>query len=139
MNRLPLRTLLAILSLAALAMPAAFAEKKSIEAAKTWKGSVEDDALLKNAPKFAASAESLAALWKIWKIAGKPPEVDFSTSIVVVMTTKGSILNPSFQLDEKGNLELVGMATMDYLPGFRYVLSLVPRAGVKTVDGEPLS
>jgi hypothetical protein len=123
----------------ALAIPAAHAEKKNVAPTQTWKGSVDDDALSKDAPVCIVNGADLGKLWQAWKIADKAPEVDFSKEIVIVQTTKGSILNPSFRLDEKGNLEILGMATMDYLPGFRYVICSVPRDGVKTVDGkEPL-
>jgi hypothetical protein len=129
-------TLFSVLALALVAMPQVFAAPKEVAVGKTWKGDVQDDALQKDTPQFLASAEALGKLWKDWKLAGQPPEVDFAKQIVVVMTTKGSLMQPNFRLDEKGNLQSVGIATMDYLPGFRYVLATVDRAGIKTVEGK---
>jgi hypothetical protein len=129
-------TTLTVLAFALLATPQIFAAPKEVPVVKTWKGEVKDDALLKDAPAFIASAEGLAKLWKEWKLAGQPPEVDFAKQIVVVMTTKGSLMQPNFRLDEKGNLQSVGIATMDFLPGFRYILATVDRAGIKTVEGK---
>jgi hypothetical protein len=41
-------------------------------------------------------------------------------------------------LDDKGNLSLLSMATLDLRPGFRYVIATVSREGVKTIEGKPL-
>jgi hypothetical protein len=57
---------------------------------------------------------------------------------VVVSTTVGSVLHTSFIMDDKGNLQNVGMATMDIREGFRYSISVLNREGVNTVDGKPL-
>jgi hypothetical protein len=42
------------------------------------------------------------------------------------------------KLDDQGNLQVLGNATTDSAPGFRYVIATVPREGVKTVDGKEL-
>ena len=132
-------TLFTFAALATMTTPQAFAEKKPVAVGKTWKGEVQNDDLLKDVPNCLTSAAALAKLWKDWKIAGEPPTVDFAKQIVVVVTTKGSMIRPDFRLDEKGNLESVGMATMDFLPGFRYVLVAVDREGIKTIDGKELA
>jgi hypothetical protein len=66
------------------------------------------------------------------------PEVDFAKDLVVTSTTVGSRLNVTPMLDDNGNLELLGMATMDFGPGFRYVIFVVGREGVKSVNGKKL-
>jgi hypothetical protein len=80
----------------------------------------------------------LEKLWKKWGLEGKVPEVDFQKEIVIVGTTVGSRLSLSAQLDEKGNLQVLGVATRDFGPGFRYVLATVKREGVKSVNGKEL-
>jgi hypothetical protein len=50
----------------------------------------------------------------------------------------GSRLSLSAQLDEKGNLQVLGVATRDFRSGFRYVLATVSREGVKSVNGKEL-
>ena len=42
-------------------------------------------------------------------------------------------------LDEKGDLKVLGAATMDLRPGFRYVIAVVRREGVRTVNGRKLA
>ena len=113
-------------------------EKKAVKLVKEWKGSVEDADLAKDAPEYIADAKSLEKLWKKWKIEGKVPEVDFKKEIVIVSTTVGSRLNLSARLDDKGNLQVLGVATRDLVPGFRYVLATVSREDVKTVNGKEL-
>jgi hypothetical protein len=41
-------------------------------------------------------------------------------------------------LEDNGNLMVLGLATRDFHPGFRYVLAVLSRTGVKTVNGKEL-
>jgi hypothetical protein len=66
------------------------------------------------------------------------PKVDFTKEIVVLGTTNGTRIRMWAKLDDQGNLQVLGNATTDYTPGFRYVIATVPREGVKTVDGKEL-
>ncbi len=132
-------SLLAIAAVALLVPPARAekaAEKKAVKIVKEWKGSAADADLAKGAPEYVADAKSLEKLWKKWGVEGKVPEVDFKKEIVLVSTTVGSRLNLSARLDDKGNLEVIGAATSDFGPGFRYVIATVSREGVKTVNGK---
>jgi len=106
---------------------------------KQWSGSVDDLFLMKGMPKFIISAEELEKLWQAWKVSGPVPQVDFSKELVLVATSRGSILHLSPILDDKGDLTDVGLATMDLLPGFRYVIAVVSRERVKTVNGKELT
>jgi hypothetical protein len=114
------------------------AESKPVKITMEWKGSVADATLMKGAPDVIASTEALDKLWKDWKLEGKPPKVDFSKEIVLVGTTVGSRLNLSAKLDDKGDLQVLGLATSDLGQGFRYVLASVPREGIKTVNKKEL-
>src|SRR5689334_22334953 len=110
------------------------AEGKPVKFTKEWKGSVADENLQKKAPEFITSADQLNKVWKAWEIKDKMPKVDFAKEIVVVATTRGSRLSLSARLNEKGNLEVLGLATRDLGDGFRYVMATVPRKGIKTVN-----
>jgi hypothetical protein len=112
--------------------------KKKVTLTKQWSGSVEDQALMKSAPEAITSQKALAKLWELWKIEGKVPEVDFTKEIVVSGVTVGSKINLAAVLNDAGNLQVLGLATRDIRPGFRYVLATVSRDGVKTVNGKEL-
>jgi len=127
------------LALVALLVPAALAEKKQVKPAEEIKGSVADADLAKDSPKIVVSDKGLENLWKKWKLTDKMPKVDFEKNIVVIATTVGSRINNSFELDtETGNLSVKGIATSDFGQGFRYVLYVVPKEGVKTIDNKEL-
>src|SRR5262245_32368350 len=127
------------LIVAVLLMPMCYADNKSVKLIKQWKGSVPDERLMTDAPSHITTAEELESLWQKWKIAGHTPEVDFSKQIIVVTTSRGSLLSLIATLDEKGNLSVNGLGTMDFHPGFRYVIATVSRAGIKTVNNKDLS
>jgi len=114
------------------------ANKKPVAPSQQWSGSVADLSLQKAVPAVILSEEGLENLWKVWKIEGSVPKVDFSRNLIAVQTTRGSRLRLSAALDEKGNLELLGLATRDLRPGFRYVAAVLSRKDVKTVNGQKL-
>jgi hypothetical protein len=127
---------LAGIALAAVAPPAV-AQKKKVEITKKWSGSVEDEKAMK--PECITSAKGLEAVWKAWKIEGEVPKVDFTKDLVVAVYSVGSKLNlAGANLDDKGNLTVLGFGTLDIRPGFRYVLGVVSRDGVKTVNKKDL-
>jgi hypothetical protein len=138
MYRTRVPALLLGLALVALLAPPALADKKPVKAVKEWSGSVEDEKLAQDAPAYVTDAKALGKLWKDWKVEGKVPEVDFKKEIVVVTTTRGSKLRLVANLDDKGDLEVLGLATRDLAPGFRYVIATVSREGVKTINGKEL-
>ena len=137
-SRLSLLVGVAALAAVVLFTSDALAQKTAVKPSKEWPGSVEDEALEKDAPACVTSAKGLEKLWKAWKIADKVPEVDFTKEIVVVTTTRGSKLRLAAALDEKGNLMVGGLGTRDLAPGFRYVIATVSKEGVKTVNGKEL-
>ncbi len=126
------------LALVVLLTPAVGADKRPVKPTKEWNGSVADEALLPEAPVCLTSVRALEKLWKAWKIAEPLPVVDFAKELVVGTTTRGSRLRLVVHFDDKGNLEVAGLATRDLRPGFRYVLAAVSREGVKTVNGKAL-
>jgi hypothetical protein len=118
-------------------VPQAAAQAKKVEISKKWSGSVENEKAIK--PEFITTAKKLEAVWKAWKIKEDMPKVDFTRNIVVAVYSSGSKLNlAGAKLDDKGNLTVLGFGTRDLRPGFRYVLGIVPREGVKTVNKKAL-
>jgi hypothetical protein len=112
-------------------------KKKKVEIGEKWSGSVDDEKAAK--PDCVTTAKGLEALWKAWKAPGDVPKVDFTKNIVVGVYSVGSKLNlASAILDEKGNLDAIGFGTRDIRPGFRYVLGVVSKDGVKTVNRKEL-
>jgi hypothetical protein len=83
-----------------------------------------------------ANAKTLEKVWKAWGIKDKMPDVDFTKEIVLTATTNGSRLNLRPVIDEKGDLKTLGLGTSDLRPGFRYVIVVVSREGVKTINGK---
>jgi hypothetical protein len=116
----------------------AVAEKQPVRRSKEWSGSVEDEKLAKDAPACITSAKALEKLWTGWKLTDKMPDIDFKKELVVVSTTTGSRLRLALALNDKGDLQVRGIATLDFRPGFRYVLATVSNEGVKTVNGKGL-
>jgi hypothetical protein len=128
----------AALVVVALLAPAVHAQKTPVKLTKEWTGAVQDETLMKDAPQCITTKAGLEKLWKAWKIGDKMPEVDFAKEIVVVAVTSGSRLRLSATLDDKGNLQVLGLGTRDLVPGFRYVIATVSKEGVKTVNGKDL-
>jgi len=122
-----------------LPLPAAPAKGKPVTSLKQWSGSVDDLSLLEGTPEVILAAQELEKLWQAWKVPGPAPKVDFSENLVLVLTTRGSILRFGATLDDQGNLQVGGLATRDLRPGFRYVIAVVSRNGVKTVNGKELA
>lgn len=121
----------------AAAAPLGAAGRKDVALGKTWSGSIENENAAK--PECLVSAKALEAIWKEWKLGGEPPKVDFAKDIVVAVYSSGSLLKLSnARLDDAGNLEVLGLGTLDLHPGFRYVMAVVKKDGIKTVNGKPL-
>jgi len=127
-----------VLMLVALLAPSVRAEKKEVKLIKQWTGTVADEKLAKDAPEVIADVKAFEKIWKAWKVGDKVPEVDFTKEIVILATTSGSKISLSSSLDDKGNLTVLGAATADFGPGFRYVIATVSREGVKKVNGKDL-
>ena len=102
------------------------------------KGSVDDLALQDKAPKsgVVVSAAGWKALQEAWGIKDAP-KVDFGKTILVVGTSRGSILKLMPRVTD-GDLKTAALSSRDLRPGFRYAIESVAGEGVKTVNGQPL-
>ncbi len=137
MLRMRIGFVLGFLVFAAVAVSEAAAQQRKVGVVKTWNGSVDDEKAIQ--PEAIANAKALEAVWKAWKVRGDMPKVDFTKEFIIAVYSVGSGLNiAGANLDEKGNLEVIGFGTRDIRPGFRYVLGTVSKDGVKTVNGKEL-
>jgi hypothetical protein len=118
----------------------ASAAPMEVKATNTWKGSIADANLSSERPESGviANATDFEKLFKAWNVAEKVPAIDFDKELVLVETTSGGTLNVRATLDENGNLKVVGIATRDFRPGFRYMIISVSKQHVKTVNGKAL-
>lgn len=103
-----------------------------------WSGS-RDDLEQIDAPTVITDQEQWKKLFESWKFADKLPVVDFKQEIAITATTRGSRLRLSATLDDRGNLRVLGLATRDLRPGFRFVVATLDRQGIKSVEGKKLS
>src|SRR5262249_14012655 len=97
------------------------------------------EALLEKRPAkgYITEAKAFKQLWDDWKLVEKMPEIDFKKDVVIVETTRGSNLRvAAMKLTDKGDLRVLAMPTLDMRPGFRYAVLIVPREGVKTINGK---
>ncbi len=118
----------------------AIAASVEVKATNTWKGSIADAKLSSERPESGVitNATDFEKRFKAWNVAEKVPAIDFDKELVLVETTSGGTLNVRAMLDENGNLKVVGIATRDFRPGFRYMIISVSKQDVKTVNGKVL-
>lgn len=134
-----------LFAVAAVALLSSAAEaqnnKKPIKATMTWKGKSGDEALKLKAPQtgFITDAKAFEELWKGWRPNEKVPAVDFKTSLVVISLTSGpNTVGASFTVNEKGNVTVIAFSTLIGGPGFGYSLDVLPRAGLKSIEGKAI-
>jgi len=119
---------------------------EAVKPLKEWKGTLKDEALRKEAPTQVAShigyltdAKAWEKLWKAWRDKEELPKVDFAKELVLVVTVSGpNQAIVGIGLDGEGDLTLGVGSTKVGGPGFGYYLAVVPRKGVKTIDGKPI-
>ena len=103
-----------------------------------WAGRVARPLALEAPIKgFITTQAELARLWQLWQIQGDVPAVDFTKYFVLVATSRSSVFKVrAVQVDEKGDLKTVVVATPDFARDYAIVITQVERAGVKTVHGQ---
>jgi hypothetical protein len=126
-----------LLGLSPLANVAA-AESKELKPAHTWTASVDDEALEAKGSKgnVISDAKTWDHLRADWKLPDKTKGVDFKKHLVLVGTTRGSRIGGKAMLADDGDLKFAPISTRDLRAGFRYLIVVVPREGVKSVNGK---
>lgn len=80
-----------------------------------------------------------AEVWQAWSVGERMPEIDFKKQLVLVATVSGpnrTLSGPLKLVDS--DLSYRVMSTKMGGPGFGYLLMLVPRDGVMTINGQPI-
>ena len=113
------------------------AESKELKPVQQWQGSVESGK--PEAQGVITTAAEFAAVWKKCARTEPLPEIDWAKHFAYFASTSGSILRVNPTVDDAGNVKALGIATADFRSGFRYVLLVLPRARVRTVNGEALA
>lgn len=117
-----------------------------LKAKATFSGAIADNNLKhkqKEAPSrgYFAGPQEFAKVWASWKGKAEPPKIDFDQDLVLVATVDcaANRLGLSATLDpQTGDLRTAAIATEIAGPGFAWQMIVVPRANVKTVNGQPL-
>ena len=117
----------------------ALAESNAIKPLKEWRGRIDNaGSRLAPARGYFINQSELAKLWAAWRIAEPCPKVDFKTQLVLVRTCPCSHISIAPLLDDKGNLHVQVTITKDLREDTGYILVLIPRQGIRTVEGKPL-
>lgn len=144
-NLLALFTLLVVIVPAGAGQPLPGQPGKAVKAAEEIRGKFEDDKDLpkmKAAPKdlVIADAATFGKLWTEWKGNAVAPKIDFKKQLVMVGTTQcaANRVFGNFSVTEAGDLRGVFGSTLIGGPGFAWVMYVIDREGIKTVNGKPL-
>jgi hypothetical protein len=104
-----------------------------------WSGRVAQSLALEAPKRFITNAKDFAILWRVWRMAGEIPPVDFNKYLILVATARSSVLQVrAVQVDERGDLRMVVVATPDVTSDYAVVLTLAERKGVKTINRQPI-
>lgn len=103
-----------------------------------WAGRVARPIALEAPVKgFITNAAEFARLWQVCQIKGDPPAVDFDKYLILVATSRSSVFQVrAIQVDDKGDLKTIVVATPDFARDYAIVITKAERAGVKTVHGQ---
>jgi hypothetical protein len=114
--------------------------KQRVEVVQRWAGSVDDVEKMKLAldDRVIADAKTWESLREAWKLGDETKGVDFARQLVLVGTTRGSRIGGEPILGDKGDLSIAFVSTRDLRPGFRYLIFVVPREGITSVNGKPI-
>jgi hypothetical protein len=101
-------------------------------------GNITDEPQNQTRFGYLDSEEAFAKLWKAWR-KDEPPKVDFTKNLVLVLThPENAKVEFAAVLDDKGELK-VSAAGSERMPnGMTYVIAVVERAGIKTINGKAL-
>jgi len=118
---------------------------KALKPADEIRGKFEDDKDLpkmKLAPANGAIADEAAfmKLWTAWKGDAAAPKIDFKKQIALVGTTQcaANRVFGSFAVSETGDVKVVFGTTLISGPGFAWVIYVVDREGIKSINGKPI-
>jgi hypothetical protein len=133
---------LLLLGFALILQPVAAGDKTPVKASQTWRGKIAEKDQAKLAPinGFLTKQKEFEELWSGWKLKDKAPMIDFAKDIVVVTVASGgpNVPGTSFFLTN-GDLKVNAISTLIAGPGFGYSIDVVPREGIKTIQGKAIT
>jgi hypothetical protein len=109
---------------------------------KTWRGVNSRAYLLRLAPRnnFIDNQRDFNKLWRSWGPSVRPPAVDFTKRIVVVVAEPGvRDIRLNMPRDEQGDLRLEVTSTQRGGAGFGYLMAVINRANVNSIEGVDLN
>jgi hypothetical protein len=118
-------------------------DDRMIPVTATYTGLCDDVKKLEVAPQsfrpgryHLTSADELEAIWKSWRPTEAAPKLDLAKVVVCVLAAEAAD-PPDIvpRIDRDGNVSLYNGAMKQARPGFGYRVTVIPRAGVKTVSG----
>lgn len=109
-------------------------EPAKVEVLREWRGQIRTPFR----PSLITDQEAFATAWAVFEQPGPAPSVDFREHAVIAAAVRTSGLFARPTLDADGDLHLGVVATPDQPPFHSCILALIPRAGVKSVEGKPL-
>jgi hypothetical protein len=126
---------LMMIAVVALGVAASARADTGLAVQKEFKGRVTNE-MAASAPKngYVAGPKEWAKLWKDWKL-GKPPAIDWNNQVVMVVTSRGSRVTTRYSLTDEGDLRSRGDYTADLRTDTGYWFVVVPKKGVKTING----
>lgn len=105
-------------------------------------GKVSADALKTVAPQDGIITETIAwrKLWAAWRPKQPLVDVDFQTQLVLVETVDGpnNMFANQLTLSNQGDLKFEVASTRMAGPGFAYLIMIVPKSGIQSVNGKPV-
>jgi hypothetical protein len=115
------------------------ADVREIKPLQEWQGRVSK-AIGAQAPAcgYIASQAELDKLWPAWRIPGAKPVVDFKTRLVLVRTCNCSLIFITPLLGDHGDLHVQVTVTKDIRPDTAYIIVLIPRQGIRTIEGKAI-
>jgi hypothetical protein len=118
------------------------ARAADLEILQQWSGVIHDDGLKARSPASHAIVDKAAweKLWNEWRGAQAIPPVDFQKELVLVALVDGPNQGGvgKLTIDAQGNVQILAFSTRMAGPGFGYILLRVNKAGIKSVEGQPL-
>jgi hypothetical protein len=108
-----------------------------------WTGGGPDAEAVKRMPPggMITNREAFEQVWHAWRGEEQPPPVDFGSHLVLALASQEiSYAGLSFDgPDAKGNIKLITLAGAGPpTKGFSYVIALVKRKGIESVNGQPV-
>lgn len=125
----------------ALMQPAGGEAGVEIKPTQLWGDRLQDESLRKFAPanEVVDDPEAFAKIWNAWRPAEDVPEIDFTRSLVLVATADGPNRMFANIRNADGNVTAVYGSTKIGGPGFGYLIAVVPREGIESINGRPLA